>query len=141
LGDSATTPRITTLNTRFLFYFIRPMLAAFSHMLLCAIWASCTLCRFEKNLEINGKTFTCSLIRTLNRRSCLPNPLVICIWGTLKNLLNYSYKSRELSPGSTAYSNWRHNINVLSLMIVSCLAANGAVLCSPKKSSTDCKAH
>jgi hypothetical protein len=26
-------------------------------------------------------------------------------------------------------------------MIVSCLAANGAVICSPKKSSTDCKAH
>jgi hypothetical protein len=26
-------------------------------------------------------------------------------------------------------------------MIVSCLAANGAVICSPKKSSTDCKAQ
>jgi hypothetical protein len=26
-------------------------------------------------------------------------------------------------------------------MIVSCLAANGAVICSPKKSSTGCKAH
>jgi hypothetical protein len=29
--------------------------------------------------------------------------------------LNYSYKSRELFPGSTAYSNWRHNVNVLIL--------------------------
>jgi hypothetical protein len=30
-----------------------------------------------------------------------------------------------------------------SLMIVSCMAANGTVICSPKKSSTDhdCKAH
>jgi hypothetical protein len=41
-----------------------------------------------------------------------PYPYLIYTWGTLKNLFNSLYKSRGLSPGSTAFLT-RRFINIL----------------------------
>jgi hypothetical protein len=49
----------------------------------------------------------------------------------------FVYKSRGVFPGSTAYSNWRHNINLLIPHDCKLLGCQCAIICSPKKSSIE----
>jgi hypothetical protein len=72
----------------------------------------------------------------------MPVTLYYCTYISARNLPWLHLLRSGVFPGSTAYSNWRHNINVL-IISHDCkqLGCQCAIICSPKKSSTGHKAH